>query len=134
MTAARSDLKARRAAADLVRRLRNPPWPESIPLGASEAMEEAARLIESGLKPAPPAPLWYVATGGEKTFDGGYSDCLVNVAFFSDPLAYGRACRAVARLHSQGEIETYTMGQAAGAALAPASPLPDQPKSKGIQP
>lgn len=102
--------KEARAAADLCRRLRNPPWPESIPLGAIEAMEEAARMIEAGIKPA---RLWYVATGGEKTFDGGYSDCLVNVAFFADPLAYDRACRAVARLHSQGEIETYTMGQAA---------------------
>lgn len=107
--------KEARAAADLCRRLRNPPWPESIPLGAIEAMEEAARMIEAGIRPAPckPARLWYLATGGEKTFDGGYSDCLVNVTFFSDPLAYGRACKAAARLHSQGEIDTYTMGQAA---------------------
>ena len=59
-----------------------------------------------------PARLWYLATVGEKTFHGGYSDCLVNVTFFSDPLAYGRACKAAARLHSQGEIETYTMGEA----------------------
>lgn len=106
--------KARKAAADLCRRLRNPPWPESIPLSASESMEEAARMIEAGFKPIPgPAPrLWYVVTYGESGVGGGYSDCLCGVTFYDSPLAYGRACRKAEALHKSGDVDSYTMGRA----------------------
>lgn len=106
--------KARKAAADLVRRLRNPPWPESIPLSASEAMEEAARMIDAGFRPVPaaPRPLWYVVTYGEKGVGGGYCDCLCDVTFYDSPLAYGRACREAEALHKAGEVDSFSMGRA----------------------
>lgn len=109
---------ARNPAADLCRRLRNPIWPESIPLSALEAMEEAARFIEAGLKPAPakPAPLWYVATYGDSFLSGGFQDCALGVVFFDSPLAYGRACREAEGLHNRGAIDSYTMGRAEGPA------------------
>lgn len=119
--------KARKAAADLARRLRNPPWPESIPLSASEAMEEAARMIDSALQGAgilqAPARsnfpgLWYVAVYGENALGGGYSDCLLQVAFFDSPLAYGRACREAEAMHARGDCDSFTMGRAESSAQA----------------
>lgn len=105
---------AARAAADLCRRLRNPPWPESIPLYALEAMEEVARLIEAGLQPAPAPPLWYVARYGDSSFG-------LEVAFFDSPLEYGRACRAAEQEHKAGDCDSYTMGTAEGPAARAAA-------------
>lgn len=115
--------KARKAAADLARRLHNPAWPESVPFQALQDMEEAARMIDSALQGAgilqAPARsnfpgLWYVAVYGENALGGGYSDCLLQVAFFDSPLAYGRACREAEAMHKRGDCDSYTMGRAEG--------------------
>ncbi len=113
-----------KAAADLCRRLRNPAWPESIPLSALEAMEQAARMIEAGLKPGPAKPgpfnpkaaaalaappLWYVARYGDSSFG-------IDVEFFDSPLTYGNACRRAEREHDSGDCDSYTMGRALGPA------------------
>lgn len=100
------------ARSELIKALRNPPWAESIPLAALEAMEKAARALEAPQEAAPPPPLFFVATYGESTLSGGFADCLLGVQFFESPLAYGRAVKAAGRLHDAGRIDSYTMGDA----------------------
>lgn len=44
---------------------------------------------------------WFVAT---------YGDFGLNVEFFTDPLAYGRATRKAKADHDNGDVDTYTYG------------------------
>lgn len=60
-------------------------------------------------KSSPPAPArYYVATCG----DGAAmrTGCMVAVAFYACPLAYGRAIRAARAEHERGELDSYTYG------------------------
>lgn len=83
---------------------------------AADLAPMRAALKAAKAAAAKPAPLWYVAIYGEKGLGGGYSDCLLQVAFFDSPLAYGRACREAEALHNRGEVDSYTMGRAEGPA------------------
>jgi hypothetical protein len=46
--------------------------------------------------------LWYVAT---------YGDLGLDIAFYSDPLEYGRALAYARREHSAGAVDTYQYGE-----------------------
>ena len=54
-------------------------------------------------------PRWYVASCGDEA--ANRTGCMVEVEFFSDSLAYGRACKRVAKDHDAGRLDSYTMGE-----------------------
>ena len=56
-----------------------------------------------------PMPRWYVASCGDEA--ANRTGCLVEVEFFSDSLAYGRACRRVEKDNAAGKLDSFTMGE-----------------------
>ena len=56
-----------------------------------------------------PLPRWYVASCGDEA--ANRTGCLVEVEFFSDSLAYSRACNRVAKAEAAGKLESFTMGE-----------------------
>lgn len=48
---------------------------------------------------------------GARFYVATYGDAGLDVEFFSDALAYGRAVRAAQREHDAGKLDSYTNGE-----------------------